>query len=86
MGQTKIFPIKNVANGDTAKKRGGNLVQTSLKKYNLILRYKMFPIKNVANGDRAKKRGEFSTKFTKVLFLQRIRHKITGENFIPTKV
>ena len=46
----------------------------------------MFPIKNVANGDRAKKRGEFSTKFTKVLFLQRIRHKITGENFIPTKI
>ena len=53
----KIFPIKNVANGDTAKKRGRNLVQTSLKKYNLILRYKIFPIKNVGNGDRAKKRG-----------------------------
>ena len=53
----KIFPIKNVTNGDTTKKRCGNLVQTSLKKYNLILRYKIFPIKNVGNGDRAKKRG-----------------------------
>ena len=39
LGQTKIFPIKNVANGDTAKKRGRNLVQTPLKKYNLILPY-----------------------------------------------
>ena len=43
--------------GIQQKKRGGNLVQTSLKKYNLILRYKIFPIKNVGNGDRAKKRG-----------------------------
>ena len=36
------------------KKKGGNLVQTSIKKYNLFLRYKMFPTKNVANGGTLK--------------------------------